>query len=155
MPDIPIRSYAVSLFPLREIDKRVEVLLMKREQTLAGAWCQVAGSLEANETAWQAALREMHEETSLRPIALYSADTYEQFYEPDREAIAIFPVFVAYVAPNARVVLNEEHSAFKWVGFDQARDMVSFGGQRRVLTWIEDEFVTRTPSPHLRINVPA
>ena len=155
MANIPINAYAVSLFVLREIDTRVEVLLMKREQSLAGAWCQVAGSLEGDETAWQAALREMQEETGLRPHALYSADTYEQFYEPDREAIAIFPVFVAYVAPEARVVLNEEHSAFTWVSFDEARKLVSFGGQRRVLTWIEDEFVSRTPSPHLRIKLPA
>ncbi|MEM9741030.1 MAG: NUDIX domain-containing protein, partial [Pseudomonadota bacterium] len=143
MADIPIRSYAVSLFVLREVETRVEVLLMKREQTLVGAWCQIAGSLEDNETAWQAALREMREETGLTPLSLYSADTYEQFYEPDREAIAIFPVFVAYVASDADVTLNEEHSAFTWVNFDEAREMVSFGGQRRVLTWIEDEFVAR------------
>ncbi|MEM9239205.1 MAG: hypothetical protein AAGB07_04435 [Pseudomonadota bacterium] len=62
---------------------------------------------------------------------------------------------MAYVATDARVVLNEEHSAFQWLSFDEARKLVSFGGQRRVLSWIEDEFVTRTPSPHLRINVPA
>ncbi|MEM9239204.1 MAG: NUDIX domain-containing protein [Pseudomonadota bacterium] len=71
MASIPVKSYAVSLFVLKEIDTRVDVLLMKREQSLVGAWCQVAGSLEPNETAWQAALREMQEETGLCPLALY------------------------------------------------------------------------------------
>lgn len=150
--EIPIRSFIASLVAVRETQVRHEVLLLKRTQTLIGEWCQVAGSIEEGETAWQAALRELDEETGLKPNALYSADTCEQFYETDRDAITIAPVFVAFIDNTAEVLLNHEHSEFRWVSFEEAAELVAFGGQRRVLRWIEDEFIERTPSKHLLIN---
>ncbi len=153
MPDIAIRASLVSLVALREAEAGYEILLLKRTQSLAGTWCQIAGSLEDGETAWQAALRELSEETGLTPRALYSADTCEQFYTAAADTITIAPVFVAFVDRAAPVTLNAEHSDFRWVGFEDAAQMVSFGGQRRVLRWIEDEFIRRRPSDHLRIDM--
>ncbi|MFC6639184.1 NUDIX domain-containing protein [Sulfitobacter sp. JBTF-M27] len=152
MAEIPIRSFIASLVAVRETQVRHEVLLLKRTQTLLGEWCQVAGSIEEGETAWQTALRELDEETGLKPYALYSADTCEQFYEADRDAITIAPVFVAFIDNTAEVLLNHEHSAFRWVSFEEAAELVAFGGQRRVLRWIEEEFIERTPSKHLLID---
>ena len=126
---------------------------MKRADSLEGVWCQVAGKLEEGETAWRAALRELKEETGLTPQTLFSADICEQFYEPDQDAITMAPVFLAIIGADDEVRLNEEHTEFCWVSFDQACDMVEFGGQRRCLRWIEDEFVRRTPSPYLKIEI--
>ena len=153
MPEIPIRAFLTSLVAVRSNGARHEVLLLKRTQSLVGEWCQVPGSIEEGETAWQAALRELDEETGLRPSTLYSADICEQFYEADRDAITIAPVFVAFIESAATVVLNHEHSEYRWVGFDEAIEMVAFGGQRRVLSWIENEFVKRNPSNHLLIEI--
>ena len=61
MPEISIRAFLVSVVVIRETDGCCEVLLLKRTGSLAGTWCQVAGSIEDNETAWQAALRELNE----------------------------------------------------------------------------------------------
>lgn len=151
MPEIPVSAFIVSCVVLRMKGDLHEVLLLKRTQSLAGTWCQIAGKIEEGEAAWQAGLRELREETGLVPDRFYSADICEQFYEPDRDAITIAPVFVAFVDAAAQVALNHEHDAFMWVGFEEAREMVDFGGQRRVLRWIEDEFVTRAPSQHLLI----
>lgn len=151
MPEIPIRAFIVSLFAIRQTAEKWEVLLMQRSESLEGAWCQIAGKLEVEETAWAAALRELKEETGLTPTAFYSADICEQFYEPDRDAITMAPVFLAIIDPAAEVRLNEEHSDHRWVSFDQACDLVEFGGQRRCLRWIEAEFVKRTPSAFLKI----
>ena len=126
---------------------------MKRADSLEGVWCQVAGKLEEGETAWRAALRELKEETGLAPQTLFSADICEQFYEPDQDAITMAPVFLAIIGADDEVRLNEEHTEFCWVSFDQACDMVEFGGQRRCLRWIEDEFTRRTPSPYLKIEI--
>ena len=152
MPQIPIKAFISSLFAVRKSENRHEVLLLKRTQSLAGEWCQIAGKIEPEETAWQAALRELAEETGLKPGTLYSADTCEQFYEPAQDRITIAPVFVAFVDCAAEVILNHEHSDYRWVSFDEAVEMVAFGGQRRVLRWIEDEFVHRRPSKHLLIE---
>ena len=109
---------------------------------------------EAGETAWQAALREVREETGLRPVTLYSADICEQFYEADRDAISLLPVFVGFVRPGADVQLNAEHNEFRWVTFDEALRMVPFSGQRNVLDHIRREFIDREPSRWLLIRVP-
>ncbi len=153
MAEIPIRSFSIALVALREVDDSAEVLLLRRNHTLVGEWCQIAGAIEEDETAWQAALRELKEETDLTPTRFYSGDICEQFYEADRDAITIAPVFVAFVDYAANVVLNPEHSEFCWVSLDWAEDMVPFGGQRRVLRHIKQEFVLRDPSPHLQIKI--
>ncbi|WP_089269031.1 NUDIX hydrolase [Puniceibacterium sediminis] len=152
MAEIAIRSFIASLVAVRKTEAQHEVLLLKRTRTLVGEWCQVVGSIEEGETAWQAALRELDEETGLKPDALYSGDTCEQFYEADRDAITIAPVFVAFIDSSAKVSLNHEHSEYRWVSFGEAIELVAFGGQRRVLRWIEDEFVKRPPSKHLLIE---
>ena len=152
MPEIPIRPFLVSTVVIRTVNERSEVLLLKRTQSLAGEWCQIAGSIEEGETAWQAAIRELDEETGLKPDRFYSADINEQFYEAARDAITVAPVFVAFVDDTQSVTLNFEHSDFCWVSFSEAIELVAFGGQRRVLRWIEDEFVNRQPSSHLLIQ---
>ncbi|MEM1130482.1 MAG: NUDIX domain-containing protein [Pseudomonadota bacterium] len=151
MADIPIRAFLAALVAIRRSGAGWEVLLLRRTRPPAGTWCQISGSIETGETAWQAALRELWEETGLTPSALYSADICEQFYEAGRDAITLAPVFVAVCDASAPVSLNDEHSDHRWVGFDDAVEMVSFGGQRRVLRWVEAEFIQRTPSEHLRI----
>ena len=153
MTEIPIRAFISSLVALRESEAGHEVLLLKRAESLVGEWCQIAGKIEEGETAWQAAVRELSEETALSPERLYSADICEQFYEADRNAITLAPVFVAFIEPEAQVFLNHEHSDFRWVTFADAINMVAFGGQRRILRWIREEFVQRQPSKHLLIEL--
>ncbi|GHB16758.1 NUDIX hydrolase [Pseudovibrio japonicus] len=152
MHSIPIRAFLISVVAIRQSELGHEVLLLKRTQTLVGEWCQVAGKIEAEETAWQAALRELNEETKLTPTSLFSADINEQFYEAGRDAITVAPVFAAVINSTDTVSLNHEHSEYRWVSFDDAIEMVAFGGQRRILRWIEDEFVKRQPCKHLLIQ---
>jgi len=153
MPEIPIRVFLASLVALRNTESNTEVLLLKRTQSLEGEWCQVAGKIEEGETAWQTALRELDEETGLRPVEFYSADICEQFYEAGPDAITMAPVFVAFINPSDDVTLNHEHSEYRWVSFEAAIEMVAFGGQRRVLREIEEAFVRRKPTKHLRIDI--
>lgn len=152
MAEIPIRSAHVAVVLLRRAGIETEVLMLRRNHTLVGEWCQIAGGIEAGEKAWETALREVKEETGLSCTRLYSADICEQFYEADRNAIAIGPVFVGLVDEDAAVVLNEEHSEFRWTSIADAIDMVPFSGQRRVLRHVEAEFVERKPARYLLIH---
>lgn len=52
---------------------------------MKGAWCQVTGGIETGEKAWQAALRDVREETGIILGSLWSGDIVEQFYEPHRD----------------------------------------------------------------------
>ncbi|UHS57217.1 NUDIX hydrolase [Agrobacterium vaccinii] len=152
MACIPIHCSAVSVVIIRETSNGHQVLLLRRNHTLVGEWCQIAGGIEDGETAWQTALREVKEETGLVCQHLYSADICEQFYEADRNAISMLPVFVGFVDAAADVTINEEHSEFRWVSFTKALTMVPFPQQRRVLRHIEADFVQSSPSNHLPIE---
>lgn len=90
MAQIPIHSFGVSVVLLRSGGSETEVLLLRRNHTLVGEWCQIAGGIEDGEKAWETALREVKEETGLDCDRLYSADICEQFYETDREPSACF-----------------------------------------------------------------
>jgi len=152
--EIPIKSFAVSLFILRPRDDTFDLLLLRRTgSTLTGEWCQVAGGIEQGETAWQAALREAEEETGLPLTVLYSADICEQFYEADQDAITLTPVFVAFAPADCTVRLNDEHDDFRWLSLNEAKTLLPFAGQRATLEHINKEFVERKPNPWLRIEL--
>jgi dATP pyrophosphohydrolase len=90
------------------------------------------------------------EETGLAPVALYSADICEQFYEADRDSISLLPVFVAVVPSEGIVTLNHEHSEFRWLDWESASALVPFAGQRNVLRHVAHEFASQ-PDERLRI----
>ncbi len=152
MPDIPIRCTMASVVVLRGAGSDVRVLLVRRAGPyLTGAWSYVAGHLEAGEKMWQCALRELAEETSLQPLVLYSADSCEQFYDVNDECVQLVPAFVAVVADDAVVQLNNEHSAFRWLEFSAAIAALPFGGQRELFAHVQREFVLRQASAWLRL----
>ena len=150
--EVPIRCFAVSAVLIRHKDGAAQVLLLRRTGVrLGGEWCQIAGRIETGETAWQAALREIREETALVPHCLYSGDYCEQFYEADRECVSLVPVFVGVVDTDQTVVLNHEHSEYRWATFHDADALLPFAGQRAMLKHVFREFVERRPPKWLLI----
>ena len=110
--------------------------------------------IEEGETAWQAALRELKEEADLTPTAFYSAEVCEQFYSHEIDAIMLFPVFVAIIADDAKVTLNEEHSDYRWMSRSEAERHLPFPNQRVILARVWTDFVDNKPTPLLQIPVP-
>lgn len=144
----------VSVLALQGSGAATRVLLVQRaSRHLHGVWSYVAGHIEQGESAWQAARRELAEETALVPLALYATSFCEQFYDAHGECIQIVPAFVARVAADATVRLNHEHSAFRWLELPEAAAAVPFGSQRDLLAHVQREFVEREPSAFLRIAV--
>ncbi len=150
--EIPIKAFAISAFCCRREGETWKVLLLRRTGTRLGdTWCQIAGRIEAGETAWQAALREIREETGLTPERFYSANVCEQFYEVEQECINLVPVFVGFVHADQQVELNWEHSEYRWMTFEEAEGHLLFPGQREMVRYIEREFIDREPYEFLRI----
>jgi len=151
---VPIDCSVASALVLERNSLPPRMLLLRRTSPeLRDEWCHVAGRIEPGEAAWQAALREIREETGLKVLRLFTADYTEQFYEAKRNVITIVPVFVAYVDAARSVQLNAEHSAFRWVTFAEAAQMVTFGGQRRLYEEVKREFLDRDPSPWHEIEI--
>jgi dihydroneopterin triphosphate diphosphatase len=152
--NIPIRTCVVSAYIFRKNAGKIQFLIIKRNSPyMFGLWQQVAGKIEKGETAPQAALREIKEETGLVPKALYSADIVETFYEDNHKCIHIIPVFAAVADPKASVVLSEEHSQFKWVSAKQAIKHMTFVQQKSSIEIINREFALKKPPDELRISI--
>jgi dATP pyrophosphohydrolase len=152
MADLPLRSSMVSVVVVRGSGERACTLLLQRAKAhLRGLWTYVAGHLEAGETAWQAARRELHEETGLHPASLYSADRCETFYDAREECIAVVPAFVAFVDADAEVRLNREHDDYCWLPFDEAIERLPFSGQRELYADVRRSCVQQPPPDALRM----
>lgn len=109
-----------------------EFLLLRRasHKIYAGSWRMVGGKLATDETAWQACLREIAEETQLPVQRLLSVPYVNRFYEWQHDRINDIPVFVAVTRSGASPVLDDEHSDFEWLSIETALSRLPWPGQR-------------------------
>jgi dATP pyrophosphohydrolase len=127
---------------------------MKRATpVLYDVWCYIGGGIKDGETAWEAALREINEETGIAKVSLYSSNKFDQFYDSQENYIYIAPVFVGYVDDSEEVMINFEHKDFKWMTFYEAKKKVVLPGNDEVLEHIEKHFVKNHPVKWLRVGV--
>src|SRR4051794_15154674 len=105
----------VTVFVLRpdESGTSHEFLQLRREPAdfMGATWQTVRGTAEGDEKAWQAALRELKEETGLTPREFFKLSALESFYVVKDETVWHCPAFVALVPRDAKITLNEEHDA--------------------------------------------
>lgn len=119
---------------------------------LGGTWQSVYGDIQAGETAWQAALRELQEETGLRPLEFYQLDTINTFYLAKDDAIWNCPGFCALVPSECDVRLNEEHDAFRWLNREQFGRALMWQGEKQAYKELCEQILDDGPAkPYLRI----
>lgn len=149
-----IKPVHIVAYVLKVKDGQSSYLLIRRSsKILNGNWQMVSGGIHTGETAWQAALREIKEETNLIPDRFYSADAVECFYEVSRDIVMIGPAFVAFIDTEQEVKLSpKEHDLYKWVSYDEALTYLEFENQQRIIKQIEDNFVKKPPKERFRIK---
>lgn len=140
----------ISAFVICRTPDGPRYLLIRRcGQYLPGTWQMVTGGILEQETAIQAALREIKEETGLVPTQLYCADAVETFYMQSVDKITFAPVFVAFVEEMTVELSPSEHDAYEWVAFEEAKKRLVWSEQRRVLAQVHDSFILNDPHPLL------
>lgn len=145
----------IQCFIVRPVGNSHEFLQMRRAagDFMGGSWQTVYGKIEPGETAWQAALRELREETGLAPVEFYQLDTVNTFYLAATDEIWHVPMFCAIVDPQAVVRLNAEHDAVRWVPRAQAIDAFIWPGEKSALVELFREILNDGPAkPHMRIK---
>src|SRR4051812_43452616 len=92
-------TYYVIVFVIRPAANGHEILLGRRAEGryLGGTWQLITGAIEPDETAWQAGIREVREETGLAIQEMYRLSHLTQFYRPDIDSICVAPMFAAFV----------------------------------------------------------
>ena len=129
MPGIKIR--VVDSYVYHQNKNDIRFLLLKRAMTkmYEHLWQGVAGKIENGEKAWEAATRELNEETGLEPVRVFVADHVSRFYETHGDRVNLVPVFGIEVK-NRNVVLSKEHCEFQWLDFKTARKRLVWNGQK-------------------------
>lgn len=133
------RVRVIDVYPYRRIGDETEFLLLHRShgKYCENQWRMVGGKQEVNETAWQAGMRELWEETRCRPIQYWSVPSINHFYEAAHDRIMLIPVFAAELAIKDEVYLNEEHDSFRWFSKQNAQKIVSWPEQSRLIGLID------------------
>jgi dihydroneopterin triphosphate diphosphatase len=146
MPAITSRFVDCHVFRLRP-DGGDEWLVLRRAPhlVLGGTWQMVSGHIEPGEKAYEGAVRELEEETGLRPVHFYQASYVNRFYLAASDEIVLSPVFAAHVASDASVRLSGEHTDFAWVPFEEAVRRYPWPGQRKAIATIREQFIERPP----------
>ncbi len=103
-------------------DPEGNVLFLKRSDS--GVWASPAGHLEPGETPWEAAKREVFEETGY-PGPYFEKKLYGHYQIPGRE----FWLFFAQVPKKFVPKLDFEHTQYKWASFSKAPKPLHWGLQ--------------------------
>ena len=120
----------------------VEILLIRRAagRMYPGLWQCVTGRLEAGERITAGTLREVIEETGLRPDDLemvFETDLVNFFHEATVDAVMSEAVFAARVRPAATVSLSDEHDDLRWLPPAAAAGLVSWPAYERAIATVE------------------
>jgi dATP pyrophosphohydrolase len=131
----------------RRIENKIEFLLLKRsdKEIYPGLWQMVSGKIKKGEKAFQTALREIQEETHLKPKKFWVVPNINSFYLPEKDSITFLPVFLVQVDNHSEVMLSDEHSTYRWVTAREAKKLLAWSGQRKSVDIII-EYLTKRKS---------
>ena len=130
-----VRVSLVDVYVLRRDGDGLRCLVLRRAAggRCPGSWETVHGHIEEGERPWQAATRELEEETGLVPERLYNLSRVEAFYQHRKDEVALVPVFVALMSPAAVVRLGPEHDLHEWLAPAEAGVRFAWPRERRAL----------------------
>ncbi len=114
-----------------------------------GEWFPVEGGIDAGENPDEAVLRELREETELVPQACYRESIR---IVPSKPAPVRIHIYAGFVSRGTLVVLNEEHTEFRWCSFAGAFRLLSVPAQCEALIRVRSRFLESTPPARLRIG---
>lgn len=153
-----VRHDMVTVFVVRPDEQGTshEVLYMRRAPTsyMGGTWAVVRGGVNAGEPYLDAALRELREETGLRPRELYRLGSIESFYTLAHDTLWHSVPFCAIVSRTDEVRLNGEHDDYRWVQREHAIRDSMWASERRVLSDVFHDILDGgVAKPYLRVDM--
>jgi 8-oxo-dGTP diphosphatase len=118
-----------------------EVLLVKRKyDPRAGAWCLPAGFMEYGETPTRCAVRELHEETGLRGKLTGLFGVYAGLDDPRARAVLIL-----YTAQrvSGRLTPGDDAIAARFFPLTRLPDAIAFAAHRQALAEFRERIEAR------------
>lgn len=126
----------VDVYVYRLEQNEVKILILKRaiDVVYGGQWRMIGGKVNEDEKAYEAAHRELKEETGLTAAKFWTIPSVNQFYDHKSDHLYQIPAFAVEVEDGAQTVkLNHEHVDFKWISGDEIAQYISWPEQRRLM----------------------
>lgn len=116
-------------------DGEWEYLALRRavhEPVYPNLWQVITGGIHPGETAVEAALRELREETGLESyLHFWTLPFVASFYSRSRDAVVQSPVFGVVAADDFSPTLSEEHQDYEWLSFEQCEQRLVIPAQQQ------------------------
>lgn len=99
-------------------------------------WDYAKGHLEKGETPWQAAVREVREETGIaqvRRVGAFQRDMQYEFYSQRKGRIRKRVTFFLAETHEEAVQLSEEHVGYAWLPLPEALARLTYENARSIL----------------------
>ncbi len=147
-----IRCDLIDVYVFRRRAGSAEFLQLRRTHPpLAGSWQPVMGHTEPGEPAAACAVRELHEETGLKPgqagpplLGLWALEEVHPYFVAALDAVMLSPRFAAEVSEGWEPVLNGEHDAARWVAQGEVEQAFMWPGQRGACAEVVREIIAGT-----------
>ena len=129
----------------RRRGRTVEFLCLRRSpgRKLAGVWQPVTGKRDPGESAVDAAVREMIEETGVRPRRLWALESVSIYFDASADVIRLLPMFAAEIGSKDRIRLSSEHDGFRFLSARAAAARYLWDAQRLGLEAVRRQVLGR------------
>jgi 8-oxo-dGTP pyrophosphatase MutT (NUDIX family) len=100
-------------------------------------WDYPKGHLEDGETAWQAAVRELREETGIRQVdrvGRFQRAMHYAFHSPKKGGIAKTVTYFLGRTRKETIKLSDEHEGYAWLPYREALHRLTYENAREMLT---------------------
>ena len=137
MTDIVVRVVDCHIF--RWENGKPKYLLLKRSenQMYPGIWQCVTGKIKKDEKPHLAAIRELKEETGLKPLSMWIVDQVNHFFEAEQNRMNIIPIFGVEVN-STKISLSAEHTEYKWCTVYEGVDLLLWNQQKQGLITFDE-----------------
>jgi dATP pyrophosphohydrolase len=130
----------IDVYPYKIVKDEVHFLIFKRssKKIYAEQWRMIGGKVKSDETSWLAGLRELEEETGIKPVKFWTVPSVNQFYEHKTDMIHSIPAFAAEISGQAAIALDDEHTGYKWITANDVAEYLKWPEQRRLIRLIDE-----------------
>jgi len=136
-----VKEVSAGIITVKKVSGDRIYLLLQHEN--GGHWSFPKGHLEEGETAREAAVRELFEETGLAVGEFVDGFrreiNYNYLLSEGKKVAKSVVYFLAFVSRALEVNLSPEHLEFIWLPYREARERLTYGNDQRLLDLAEEE----------------
>ena len=155
MPEIYSNSIQAHIARFNNESNEYEHLILRRaedEKIFPLMWQTVTGWIDANETAYHAALREIKEESGLIPARFFQIPYIASFYAHTKDFISLAAVFGALVESESKVEISFEHCDYTWLNKNEALKILPIPSHRKALKLFDKMLRDNSDFLEIKIN---